>query len=76
MTAKEMFEKLEYEKPYYEKDHTVHYTKLLYRDESGFFAKFNTVIFIKRDKKVELSGKFGLEELQAINKQVEELGWK
>ena len=76
MNAKEMFEGLKYEKPFYEKDHTVHYTKLLYVDESGFFPKFNKIIFMKRKKKVELSGEFNFEELQAINKQVEELGWK
>lgn len=76
MSAKEMFEELGYEKPFFEKDHTIHYTKLLYHDESGFFAKFNTVIFIKRDRKVELSGKFKLEELKAINKQIEELHWE
>lgn len=75
MSAREMFEELGYEKPFYEKDHTVHYTKLLYRDESGFFAKFNKIIFVKRNKKVELSGEFNFEELQAINQQVKELGW-
>ena len=75
MTAEEMFKKLGYERPYYEKDHTIHYTKLLYESEEGYYKKFNSITFWKRNKIITLDGYFNIEELQAINKQVEELGW-
>lgn len=76
MTAKEMFEKLGYE--------------LIQNDMNWLRYGVNTsewyagfIVFDLRSKKIEITNKvdtFGktinLEELKAINKQVEELGWE
>ena len=75
MTAEEMFEKLGYKRPYYEKDHTIHYTKLLYESEDGYYEKINSITFWKRNKIITIDGNFNTGDLQAIKKQVEELGW-
>ena len=74
MTAKEMFEKLGYE---YKK------TKELYL-ESILYKKGVKRIMFRYDKVIIPYSNYGdyedgtlltLEELQAINKQIEELGW-
>ena len=76
MSAKEMFEELGY--------------KIVQNDMNWLRYGINTskwyacfIDFNLREKKIEISNKvdtFGktieLDELQAINKQVEELGWK
>ncbi len=65
MSAKEMFEKLGYE--------LIH--NVLYEMEY-YNSRYDTYIwFYKTRKSIEMSNEFNLEELQAINKQVEELGW-
>lgn len=74
MTAKEMFEKLEYIRPYYEKDHTIEY--ISYQEDDFYGRTLKTsIIFNKRTKSIKIVGIITLEELQAINKQIEELGW-
>ena len=72
MTAKEMFEKLGYKQQ--EVINKENY--LLY------ISKMNEIIFNKKHKQVgkqivnsAITDMITLEELQAINKQVEELGW-
>lgn len=69
MTAKEMFEELGYRQIY----NTVNY--IIYDFETKFEIKF-----YRPHKNIEIVGKepyntLDMEELQAINKQVEELGW-
>lgn len=65
MTAEEMFEKLGYEK--------LDSKNLLYKKKhfSGFILR----IAFFDNKKILITESIGLEDLQAINKQVEELGW-
>ncbi len=71
MRARELFEKLGYE--YYEGSYSIEYLK-------PSEDLFETIKFDKEDKtfykqtKYE-AGDITLEELQAINKQIEELGW-
>lgn len=75
MSAKEMFEKLGYETDLdWQKDHTIEYIK---RKEDDFFGTsvVSLIIFNKRLKVIKLNGIIGIKELQAINKQVEELEW-
>ena len=65
MSAKEMFEKLGYELI-----HNIN-TQLMY-----YGSKYDTYIyFYKMRKRIEFTNEITLEELQAINKQIEELGW-
>lgn len=74
MSAKEMFEKLEY--TYSETKEEIIYT------HKGSFCGWS-IIFDKTDKFIlpaqndfyHTSIGISLEELQAINKQIEELGW-
>lgn len=80
MTAKEMFKKLGYkekfdnlrylvyEKVYKERIVAIHFDKK-YKKVSKF--KIGLSIYYQERRDVEIS----LKELQAINKQVEELGW-
>lgn len=65
MKAKEMFEKLEY-------DQTITQYGIWYLDinDNGFYFGFRDTHFVLHSKST-----ITLEELQAINKQVEELGW-
>ena len=65
MTAKEMFEKLGY---------------TLMNEEKIFYKGYNSLnrithIVFFDNKKLLITQSIGLAELQAINKQVEELGW-
>lgn len=75
MTAKEMFEKLGYETDlYWQKDHTIEYIK---RKEDDFFGTsvVSSIIFNKKLKMIKLNGIIDIKDIQAINKQIEELGW-
>ena len=66
MTAKEMFEKLGYDLM-----HNIEYQIMYYN------SIYDTYIyFYKTRKHIEITNEITSEELQAINKQVEELGWK
>ena len=67
MSAKEMFEKLGYKRTTNNKN-IVEYTHKIYEGKYIYFGKQN--------KWIETFEYITLEELQAINKQVEELGWK
>lgn len=72
MTAKEMFEKLDYD--LYRNDSRITYEKYDKNDNCKMieFIDMKLKIVDEDNEVYELS----LEELQAINKQVEELGWK
>ena len=75
MSAKEMFEKLGYKTDlFWQKDHTIEYLK---RVEDAFYGMVvaTSIIFHKRLKQIKINGTIGKDDLQAINKQVEELGW-
>ena len=75
MNAKEMFEKLGYETElFWQKDHTIEYLK---REEDDFYgmAVMTSIIFHKRLKQIKINGIINKDDLQAINKQIEELGW-
>jgi len=83
-SAKDMFEELGYEETT-RLDHTIQYTLC---DEDTFYGTVprKVITFYKRRKQFKLTGfytnglraelQFDYKELQAINKQVEELGWK
>lgn len=78
MTAKEQFEKLGYE--YNEDDFYIRYY------ENNDMTVKNNIIFCKEQKCIELIPKFNNKDhyftrmnmslLQAINKQISELGWE
>ena len=72
MSAKQMFEKLGYTYKYLNNSHRIEY--FLDKDEE-FSRVFTKIVFYKRIKKIETNGYLSLEELQAINQQVKELGW-
>lgn len=75
MNAKEMFEKLGYEtNPYWQKDHTLEYIK---RENDDFYGTklLCSIVFHKRLKKIKILGTITLDDVKAINKQIEELGW-
>lgn len=72
MTAKETFEELGYTHKYLKNSHRIEY--ILDKDDEFHFA-LTKIVFYKRLKKVSINGILTLQELQAINKQVEELGW-
>lgn len=72
MSAKEMFEELGYIHKYLNNSHRIEY--FLNRDDEFHFV-FTKIIFYKRLKKIYIDGILTLKELQAINKQIEELGW-
>ena len=65
MSAREMFEKLGYDLL-----HNIKYQIMYYN------SIYDTYIyFYKTRKHIEITNEITSEELQAINKQVEELGW-
>ena len=73
--AKTMFEKLGYETDlFWQKDHTIEYLK---RKEDDFYGMIivTSIIFHKRLKQIKINGTIGNDDLQAINKQIEELQW-
>lgn len=65
-SAKEMFEELGYEK--------INETKIIYKGKHFSNRPIHIAFFDNR--KILITESIGIEELQAINKQVEELGWK
>ena len=76
MTAKEMFEKLNYFEASYP-----YSDELVYNYTTSDIEDYRYIAFNKIDKYIEFDDctsefKLSLEELQAINKQIEELGWK
>ena len=75
MTAKEMFEKL----GYFEAS-MPNADEIVFNFKSSDIEDYRYIAFNKIDKYIEVDDytdyfKLSLEELQAINKQVEELGW-
>ena len=82
MTAKEMFEKLGYELI---EDGKTYLRYANYDDKEHHYMGGDFIDFDKKAKRFRLTRKTGqgntyfkygdLQELQAINKQVEELGW-
>ena len=75
MKAEEMFKKLGYETDlFWQKDHTIEYLKREEDDFSGT-SVVSSIIFNKRLKKIKIYGIIDMKVVQAINKQVEELGW-
>lgn len=79
MSAKEMFEKLGY--MYQEGNNKIECTKKYFISETNFIIfdkqKKNFTNFVSSDSPFTLDEPYilNIEELQAINKQVEELGW-
>ena len=74
MEAKEMFNKLGYKKL------SKKYNKNMILYESPYLARAGKIIiyFSLTDKRIQFSQyyRYSVKELEAINKQVEELGWK
>lgn len=75
MTAKEMFEELDYS--WKEESGYISFTKVYLKH--WIFKSTITICFWKHLQRVSIYEQscidLSLEELQAINKQVEELGW-
>ena len=76
MTAKEMFEKLGYE--YYKEQGVITYINKEDDNEKTieFIDNGLSDILVRINEKEYYVFCISLEELQAINKQVEELGWE
>lgn len=73
MSAKEMFEKLGYEE-----EHHISYIKFIKKLEQNCCddVKELQIWFYQSDESFgKIGGMITMEELQAINKQAEELGW-
>ena len=67
-TADKMFEKLGYEKG---SGHNLgNGEKYIY-----YSGNYNTINLYKKSKKININGSFSMQELQAINRKVLELGW-
>ena len=64
MSAKEMFEKLGYEQDFH-----IAYIKYFNKEEDRY------IWFYQDTETIEIQFDIDIEHLQAINKQVEELGW-
>lgn len=76
MSAKEMFEKLGYE--YYEDDGFNCYVKEiseLIEPDYISFDRLERKFFVSRNSKYDNGTTINMSLLQAINKQVDELGW-
>lgn len=65
MTAKDMFEDLGYK--------LINEKNIVYKS-THFTGRIIHIAFFS-DKQILITQSIGIEELQAINKQVEELGW-
>ena len=65
MSAKDMFEKLGYK--------LINDKNIVYKG-THFTGKIIYIVFFS-DKQILITQSIGIEELQAINKQIEELGW-
>lgn len=66
--ADEMFEKLDYKK--IEKSN-----KIIYREKMGLLIPNAEIVFYKNDKWIGVNFNLDMQELKAINKKCEELGW-
>ena len=78
MTAKEMFEKLGYEIQYISKNQVIYKQEHSFGDCKQIIINYlpNTNRGFYVNYSVENQGGYiSFEELQAINKQIEELGW-
>jgi hypothetical protein len=71
MTAKEMFEELGYE--IYKGFCYIEYTKE--KPINRYQSDSCQIRFYENDKKISVYQNLDLQELKAINKQIEELGW-
>lgn len=77
MTAKEMFEELEYKEDTAEENSRLYTKPILDKETFGYIdsemiyfdEEYNSIYFTNKDY-------LTMEELQAINKQISELGWK
>lgn len=76
MNAKEMFEELGYKEDFPDDYDEILYSKPILNKET--FAYIDSKMICFGENRVWFTNKsdLSLEELQAINKQVEELGWK
>lgn len=70
MKAKEMFEELGYEQN--TKNNVIYYFKKIHIPKSYIVYSIN---FIADKKEIFISKNIDMQELKAINKQIEELGW-
>ena len=70
-SARDLFEELGYEQEI--KNNVIYYLKEIHIPKSKIIYSIN---FINDKKEVFVSKNLDVKELQAINKQVEELGWK
>lgn len=67
-TADEMMKELGYEKG---SGHNLgNGEKYIY-----YSGNYNNINFYKKSKKININGSFSMQELQAINKKCQELGW-
>jgi hypothetical protein len=73
MSAKEMFEKLGYEQ--FIKNDVIYYHKTTHIPKAYGGTIIYHINFILKDKELFASKNLDYKELQAINKQIEELGW-
>ena len=73
MSAKEMFEELGYKQKI--QNDVIYYFKEINIPKRYGSTIFYHINFILKDKEIFISKNLSLEELKAINKQVEELGW-
>lgn len=73
MTAKEMFEELGYEYDTYAKD-IIFSKDFEYATVELYFDIETKNLIIQSNKDIAFD--FDIKELKAINKQIEELGWK
>lgn len=80
MTAKEMFEKLRYKKlpKKYNKNMILYENKIDVIGSLKPRTELKIIYFSLTDKKIQFSPyhRYSMQELKAINKQVEELGWE
>lgn len=73
MSAKEMFKELGYKQKI--QNYVIYYFKEINIPKRYGSTIFYHINFILKDKEIFISKNLSLEELKAINKQVEELGW-
>lgn len=73
MSAKEMFEELGYKQKI--QNDVIYYFKEINIPKRYGSTIFYHINFILKDKEIFISKNLSLEELKAINKQVEELNW-
>ena len=77
MTAQEMFEELGYKKTDLLKGKSINYQNKDYETDISIFdnEKGRSIYIYALGNTYQDSGFIGVEELKAINKQCEELGW-